>query len=341
MLTTQHNMEQGKAQNLLAKFGTTLSSPPDNPEKDRHYRAPQKKDDRALGKLIKQARIKNQQEVKAQRAKASISGQYWAEYGRLPAGMDDLVYLLPKAQWRTDPEMNMWQVEFGDRYSMEDLVIPGVISATGQIVSAETMLSEEEKRVLNDVFIDLSQRRRELRDSRGCGSHDNCCGLPTWACFLPVICCLGGCCYDQAKQRSLHKKVKQDWVDYIAHLNKTTLARANLSLRLVESTHYTVHWVGKNEIKHNQTNMETSSQTFKNSWVWKWELTPQRLCWHEVEKLRGNAGVDREVKAPVLVCFFGSAEPDSPSQRPDLRGLRPCDTNLSTAIGNIGLDLFV
>jgi hypothetical protein len=224
---------------------------------------------------------------------------------------------------------------------MEDLVIPGVISATGQIVSAETMLSEEEKRVLNDVFIDLSQRRRELRDSRGCGSHDNCCGLPTWACFLPVICCLGGCCYDQAKQRSLHKKVKQDWVDYIAHLNKTTLARANLSLRLVESTHYTVHWVGKNEIKHNQTNMETSSQTFKNSWVWKWELTPQRLCWHEVEKLRGNAGVDREVKAPVLACFFGSAEPDSPSQRPDLRGLRPCDTNLSTAIGNIGLDLFV
>jgi len=334
-------MEQGKAQHFLDKYGTTLSSPPDNPEKDQHYRAPEKKDEATFKKLVKQAKSKNQQQIEVQSGKSSISGQYWAEYGRLPAGIDDVVYLLPKSQWRNQSEVNAWFVEFGDRYSMDNLVVPGGISAAGQNVTAETLLSEVEKDLLNGVFKDLSQRRRDLRDSRGCGSNDNFCGLPTWACFLPVICCLGGFCYDQAKQNSLHKKVKQEWLDRLAHFNSTTLAKANLSLRFVESTHYTVQWVGKNEIKHNQTDMENSNETFQNSWVWKWELTPQRLCWHEVEKLRGNTAARHALKAPenAPACFFGSPEPDSPSQLSELQGIAPCDKIVSRT--NIGLDLFV
>jgi len=188
---------------LMETYGLHWTSPALYPEKAEGYvdiKGP------PAPKLVKKAMEMMSQEIKKQKLSQNEAGAYWAKYGRLPTGTltnraNEPVYILQKSIWMQDQETKEVSVLFGDRYDIDTIGhIPSGISALGD--TFDQNVSSEEQSLLESSLQGIHLRRKEVRDMRGCTSTDNCFGLPTYVFFLPIICCLGGCCYDQWKQKT-------------------------------------------------------------------------------------------------------------------------------------------
>ena len=299
---------------LMQTYGLRWTSPAIFPERAQGYvdtKGP------PAAKLVKQATEKMSQEIKAQKLSQNEAGAYWAKHGRLPTGTwtnhQRPVYLLQKSIWMQDPETKQIDVVFGDRYDMDQMRhIPSGISASGEPFEQNDVSSEEQS-LLESAIQGIHERRKEVRDMRGCTSTDNCFGLPTYVCFLPIICCLGGCCYDQWKQKQIVSRVAEEEEEYIKDLNATVFMPKGLSLKAVISTYYTLQYIGRNEIRNHR--VDGSDQTFQNVVRWKWEITPITLRWLELRRAEnGTDSPEFPLPSETPVSLFGTIDPKSPKQ---------------------------
>lgn len=319
----QAAQQQGKEMHHVGVYGLQLRSPALFPEEAEGYKEAKS----PSPKLVKKAMDVQAKEIKAQKAAGHLSGAYWAEHGRLPTGLtsdpaNEPIYLLQKSAWMQDPATKEFQVIFGDRYDTDSLAsIPAGLSAHGDTF-AQADLGSEELSLIEKICGEIHEERRDVRDARGCSSKDNCCGLPTYFFFLPVICCLGGFCYDQYAQKQVVNRVQAITDEHIADVNGKVLGPKGLALVAVESTYHTLQYIGKNVIKSSTSDMN-NDETYTNSMVWKWELAPITLRWLELGRIDNTAPLVFTPPTRIVPSLFGSADPKTPHQSPQFKDILP------------------
>ena len=310
---------------LVGTYGLQFTSPAAFPDRQTGSQEPGLPD----RKLVQNTQHLVAKEIEGHQAMGNRAGAYWAEYGRLPTGLlspDDRalepIYLFQRSMWVQEPTSKEYSVMYGDRYDVTTLSsIPSGLSAQGETYS-QRPLDEQDQASIERMILEIHQLRQEVRDGRSCSSKDNCFGLPTYVCFLPLICCLGGCCYDQYKQKKIVSKVKEVTEEHLDQVNAQLFQPRALKVVAVTSTYHTLQFVTRNEIRQSQS--EHSVDQFRNITVSKWEMTPITLRWLEIRPLDSTSALTGStLPAPVLPSWFGSADPKTDKQLPIFQDKTP------------------